>query len=148
MSGYVDCGCRDCFDVAIASDGELGALCGDCEEAGCEADAGECARQDAYGGDCEQAGPELDNRGFVVPVEIGFREEAEGNGVQWAVYRRADVEAVLASEGIAFTHDEAAYTVTGWKSAQRGPGRRFSTEPMLRVGRTRVLAKQRTGVDV
>lgn len=29
MSGYTDCACRDCFDVAI------GGLCGLCEAAGC-----------------------------------------------------------------------------------------------------------------
>jgi hypothetical protein len=45
-SGYVDCGCRDCFDIAI---GEPGALCNDCEAAGCEANNGECQRSDAYG---------------------------------------------------------------------------------------------------
>src|SRR5687767_439336 len=46
MSGYVDCGCRDCFEVAI---GEPGALCWACEEAGCECGNGECQREGAYG---------------------------------------------------------------------------------------------------
>lgn len=40
MSGYRDCACRDCFEIAI---GEEGALCHECEEAGCEAHAGECS---------------------------------------------------------------------------------------------------------
>lgn len=32
-SGYVDCGCRDCFEVAI---GKPGDMCWECERAGCE----------------------------------------------------------------------------------------------------------------
>jgi len=31
-SGYRDCACRDCFNIAI---GECGALCWECYEAGC-----------------------------------------------------------------------------------------------------------------
>lgn len=52
MSGYTDCACRDCFDVAISSDIEAcrPGLCGDCEDAGCDPHgAGECCRDDAYG---------------------------------------------------------------------------------------------------
>jgi hypothetical protein len=45
--GYIPCGCRDCFEIAI---GEPGDLCWECEEAGCEGD-GECCRADAYGCD-------------------------------------------------------------------------------------------------
>lgn len=47
--GYVPCACRDCFDTAIGRAGK--ALCGDCDEAGCEANNGECRRDDAYGMD-------------------------------------------------------------------------------------------------
>lgn len=44
MTGYASCPCRDCFDVAMDGD-----LCGDCEEAGCDADGqAECCRDDAY----------------------------------------------------------------------------------------------------
>jgi hypothetical protein len=47
-TGYCDCACRDCFDIAIGTLGE--ALCNDCEEAGCEAGEDcECSRPDAYG---------------------------------------------------------------------------------------------------
>lgn len=61
-SGYTDCACRDCFDVAISSDTDKREFCGLCEDAGCEpwppADVEdarrnphryECQRQDAYG---------------------------------------------------------------------------------------------------
>ena len=50
-SGYVDCACRDCFDIAIASAGDIvgTVLCSECKDAGCEADDGECQRDDAYG---------------------------------------------------------------------------------------------------
>ena len=49
MSGYRDCACRDCFEIAI---GEPGAFCSECEEAGCEPDS-ECCSPNAYGG-CEE----------------------------------------------------------------------------------------------
>lgn len=56
-SGYVNCGCRDCFEIAISGDDENEpALCNECEDAGCDCDGGECNRDDAYGGeddDCD-----------------------------------------------------------------------------------------------
>ncbi len=48
MSGYVDCRCRDCFEIAIADDMTEGAFCWECREAGCEDDT-ECQRPEAYG---------------------------------------------------------------------------------------------------
>jgi hypothetical protein len=60
-SGYVDCGCRDCFDVAISADAGKAALCQECAAAGCETyseDASpvrnsthECQRAGAYDAD-------------------------------------------------------------------------------------------------
>jgi hypothetical protein len=50
MSGYTDCACRDCFDVAM-SDVRRHPLCSDCEDAGCEPFDHECCREDAYGED-------------------------------------------------------------------------------------------------
>ena len=48
MSGYCDCACRDCFDIAINDDDEP-ALCNECEEAGCDVEGcSECEREDAY----------------------------------------------------------------------------------------------------
>lgn len=47
-TGYVDCACRDCFEIAIGTAGE--SFCHDCEEAGCELNA-ECQSEHAYGGD-------------------------------------------------------------------------------------------------
>ncbi len=35
MSGYINCGCRDCFELTI---GEPGDFCDECIEAGCEPD--------------------------------------------------------------------------------------------------------------
>ncbi len=55
MSGYTDCACRDCFDVAVSSDTSKPDLCWACREAGCDADGEhECCRDDAYGCDEEQ----------------------------------------------------------------------------------------------
>lgn len=46
-SGYRDCACRDCFEIAI---GVVGAMCSDCEDAGCaDAIGGECQAPGAYG---------------------------------------------------------------------------------------------------
>jgi len=55
-SGYTDCACRDCFDIAVSDDMDAPDLCGDCEDAGCD-DTGEseCSRDDAYGCDEEPA---------------------------------------------------------------------------------------------
>ena len=60
LSGYHDCACRDCFDIAI---GTPSAMCHACEAAGCTAYPGEgrerhgtryeCERSDAYGVDEE-----------------------------------------------------------------------------------------------
>lgn len=45
MSGYVSCACRDCFEIAIASntEGEEN-FCHDCDVAGCEL-SGDCQAQ-------------------------------------------------------------------------------------------------------
>lgn len=45
MSGSVDCGCRDCFEIAI---GEPGCFCDECLEVGCRPDR-ECDAPGAYG---------------------------------------------------------------------------------------------------
>ena len=47
--GYVECDCRDCFEVAVARDNDGPHFCHGCAEAGCEAHAGECKRCDADG---------------------------------------------------------------------------------------------------
>lgn len=53
-SGYHDCPCRDCFEIAIGDDedGEP-SMCHACEKAGCDGD-GECDAPGAYGGDLEE----------------------------------------------------------------------------------------------
>ena len=54
MSGYTDCACRDCFDIAVSDDMSKPDLCGLCEDAGCDAEGkSECDRSDAYGCDDE-----------------------------------------------------------------------------------------------
>lgn len=47
-SGYTDCACRDCFEIAIGIPGE--AVCNDCEQAECELGENECLSPYAYGG--------------------------------------------------------------------------------------------------
>ena len=51
MSGYVDCACPDCFEIAIGEHGKD--FCHACEEAGCDGE-GECQAEGAYGGDEEE----------------------------------------------------------------------------------------------
>jgi hypothetical protein len=48
-SGYIPCACRDCMEIAI---GAPGALCHECETAGCDPEA-ECCAPGAYGGSDE-----------------------------------------------------------------------------------------------
>lgn len=57
MSGYVNCACRDCFEIAISGDDGEPALCNECEEAGCEPNDGECQAEGAYGADEGNAEP-------------------------------------------------------------------------------------------
>ena len=69
MSGYVHCGCRDCFEIAI---GEVGDLCHECETAGCEADAGEYQAPGAYGS------PEYVDGGWpAVQARLDARKKAD-----------------------------------------------------------------------
>ena len=51
MSGYVDCACRDCMNIAI---GEWPSFCFDCIEADCDEGrhGGECQAEHAYGVPC------------------------------------------------------------------------------------------------
>lgn len=54
-SGYHDCPCRDCFEIAIGCN-EYGDpdLCSECEEHGCDALGDEdCNAPHAYGGSCD-----------------------------------------------------------------------------------------------
>lgn len=50
MSGYCDCSCPTCFEIAIRSDGDEITLCNLCEEAGCDGES-ECSvdPDDAWG---------------------------------------------------------------------------------------------------
>jgi hypothetical protein len=49
-SGYRSCACRDCMEIAI---GEPGAMCHECEDAGCPGDR-DCQASEAYGGEAEE----------------------------------------------------------------------------------------------
>jgi len=55
-AGYIDCGCRDCFEIAI---GHPGDFCLGCEEHGCEPGK-ECSQPSAYG--CDE-----DSEDFLTP---------------------------------------------------------------------------------
>lgn len=48
-SGYTDCACRDCFEIAISGDTTKPEMCHDCKDAGCEPGA-ECQAEGAYDG--------------------------------------------------------------------------------------------------
>lgn len=52
-SGYTDCACRDCFDIAIGDmKRDHHTLCSACADAGCSRYGDEeCQRDDAYGAD-------------------------------------------------------------------------------------------------
>jgi hypothetical protein len=49
MACYIDCSCRDCFEIAIADSTAEPALCLECEQAGCdESGALECCGTHSY----------------------------------------------------------------------------------------------------
>lgn len=50
MSGYVNCKCRDCFEIAISSSDE-NEFCNECVDAGCEEDS-ECQVEQDEMEDC------------------------------------------------------------------------------------------------
>jgi hypothetical protein len=77
LSGYTDCACRDCFEVAISRDARRPALCAGCNDAGCEP-GGECLSPGAYGGDAFDAyGVENDEGGAVDPRDEDGAEQSE-----------------------------------------------------------------------
>lgn len=45
-SGYTSCACRDCMEIAISNDTRRPDLCGECEDAGCDADGASDCRVD------------------------------------------------------------------------------------------------------
>lgn len=47
-SGYTDCACRDCFEIAVSSDMAHPEMCDGCVEAGCEPN-GDCLQDSTYG---------------------------------------------------------------------------------------------------
>ena len=53
MTGYTDCACPDCFEIAIGTPGE--AFCNACEAADCDG-ASECEAPHAYCGSDEKSG--------------------------------------------------------------------------------------------
>lgn len=55
MSGYAHCGCRDCFELIVATVPGKD-LCRKCKKAGCERGDHECQRDDAYGADSYERG--------------------------------------------------------------------------------------------
>lgn len=65
MSGYIHCSCGTCFETTI---GEPGALCSDCEEAGCEP-----------GQECRVLPePEPDRSGWTSPAQEADRKAQVG----------------------------------------------------------------------
>lgn len=48
-SGYTNCACRDCFEIAVSNAMSDPDLCQECSEAGCERDEScECKRPETY----------------------------------------------------------------------------------------------------
>lgn len=45
-------------------------------------------------------------------------------------------------------NSEVAQDLTGWGRFERGPGRAFGREPVVRIYRHAVLVYQRTGLDI
>jgi hypothetical protein len=85
-SGYVDCACRDCFDVAVSSGGP--ALCSDCRAAGCDASGhSECQRTDNYAQTMATEPPPV---GWLVRIESVGWVRVESSSPSQVSGRRVD----------------------------------------------------------
>lgn len=71
-SGYRPCACRDCMETVI---GGPGAMCWECEEAGCEPNK-ECQAEGAYGGGAEWTRPSGGKKRMAPVSDLGFVREA------------------------------------------------------------------------
>lgn len=70
MSGYTDCACRDCFEIAIGEAGE--AVCHECEKAGCLACCSDL--ESGHHDDCVNAGMSRECSVERDPAEDGMCE--------------------------------------------------------------------------
>jgi hypothetical protein len=52
-SGYTDCACPDCFEIAVSDDMDHPDMCNACEEAGCDGES-ECQAPHAYCDPCRE----------------------------------------------------------------------------------------------
>lgn len=79
--------------------------------------------------------------------EIVVSTDDEGSCYRYVVFRRADVEAECERGGESIA-DLSAYELTGFYRSYSGPGRGFSDEPRVRVGKRNVVVTQRCGLDI
>ena len=73
--GYVPCACRDCCEIAI---GKPGALCHECDDAGCAPER-ECQAADAYGGEAEPITEREPSAWHRAVEQQGFAIVSEGS---------------------------------------------------------------------
>jgi len=81
QSGYTNCRCRDCMEIAISDDWTVPAFCHECEAAGCDGE-GECQAPGAYDGYCRECGTadDLDDDGRCQLCAGLVRAEEESDG--------------------------------------------------------------------
>ena len=75
MSGYTNCACRDCMEIAFD-----GGFCHECEEAGCEdthGGDGECLGEHSYGRDEYVATDKSTYRPPAQPTASFFEDDEE-----------------------------------------------------------------------
>lgn len=63
-SGYCDCDCATCFEIAIGDENESPVFCNSCEEAGCDGD-GECQVE------CDHETQNVNDRSQFVCLDCG-----------------------------------------------------------------------------
>jgi hypothetical protein len=87
---------------------------------------------------------------YVPARKAGYADSEPGeSGYKWAIFSRRAVE-----DAFGFVIDQSddlealASNLTGWGRSYNGPGRRFASEPSIRVFKRNILVKQFTGLDI
>lgn len=84
----------------------------------------------------------------IQPRKAGIARSKDGETSQrWAIFQREEVES-LYGEVSAENALEIAAGLTGWSQTYRGPGRAFTSDPIIFVYKRNILVRQFCGLDI
>lgn len=83
----------------------------------------------------------------AIPTHHGIYEIEPGEAMYaWVLFDKKDILDIVEEYGEDM--NDLAFALTGWSCYSYGPGRAFGNEPYAKIGRNRVLVKQRRGLDI